>query len=995
MVESFGIPQPEANLQAVQEIVTANANGLRTLAVDALTPIVAQMTENETGLRSVENSLRRSLNGRLAANGRRLADTGNALRANLAAQAGVMEAQLAEFIRPIVDVPTGVLSNVVPAEGWYAVWEGQFGACDARLLPAGLDMGFRPIQGPFATREEANAICPAGDTPALPPPSSLPEAPSPPLLPSPVQAWVVWVDAANRCEVVAPGASPTRMPATAVVFTDTEEEALEWTRNNPPCGVPAEPKPAPPEPPVRPPIVITPDPIELPSQLTCPTTLGGPFPLIGSPEWCACIDRLRTWFRDVGESIQKKLTTPAFGTREEKETTGNFFADLWTTASGIVDVPGKIIDAIADVVIGNMKLFWGTLNDIVKNSLPCDPRELLGIVTLHALVDAFRELQVGLTIPVTVWAKINLVVPQMSATLDYVTNYLCAYEIPSPAETMDAYLQSTVSESQARCWLALKGVDFDVWWPVIEAKRERLTPAETIRLLKRKGATAAEIEEELLRRGFTRPVEAAAAVELYDEFPTISDLLLFLVRNLYDRDYVNRFGLTEGFEEQFWANYGTIATAIGLPKWLAQQHYEAHWILPAVGQMQEMLFRLRPGAPGVKSTFTEADFNRLLVEHDFNRYFRDRFTEIAYRVPAPTFLREMYRQGVVDDERYLNYIQDQGYRLETANQFLGVDRIVKTRLRTRESHGWTPDAIAKGFIAGVLTRDDVHQKMGDLAYTDGEAIALMERAEADLTYLTVSRARFQARSQATRRVVDAQTAGVLDLGQSQDELQALGFPEEQAAAVALSVDVRTRTGLVKKATARVRQAFLRGEVDIAGTRALLIQLGLVPGFIELTLTAWAIELSARSRKRSAAQIVRDLSEGEMGAPEAVGRLAALGYADPEARLFLADAQRKLLTREARLARAASASTARRERELERIVKEAERQQQEATAALRRMAPIGKLQTWVAKGIIDEAFFTLRMERLGYDPATIIKYYQEACSRKGAVCPETEASPPGT
>ncbi len=994
MVESFGIPQPEANLQAVQEIVAANGAALRAIAVDAVTPVLQQVTENEVALNAVNNTLQRSLNGRLAANARRLNDVGSALAGNLAAQAGVMEAQLSEAFGP------GSLEAVVPVatpspDEWYAyrnqqgVW--QFGA----NLTQPFLLQQQIVVGPFPNEQDARDFIQRGGPGELPGPGV-----PPPLIPAELPPasggllYTLYRLTTGGCTIHQEG-QPLPAPLDQLVFVAASQDIgvlEERARQMPECGPPSPPEEEEEE--EEPVPVITPKPLEVPPPLVCPVPLGGPFPQIGSLEWCACINRLRIWFRDVGEAVQKKITTPAFGVREQRQYTGNFFSDLWTSASGIVDVPGKVIDAIADVVVGNMKLFWGTLDDIVKGSVPCDPREILGIITLRALVDAFREIQVGLTVPVTVWAKISLIVPQMTATLDYITNYICAFEIPSPSDTMDAYLQSTISESQARCWLAVKGIDFDTWWPVIESRRERLNALDTIKLLKRKGANQEQIEDELLARGFTRRNEAAAAVELYEEYPTISDLLLFLVRNLYDRDYVRRFGLTDGFEEQFWANYKDIAAAIGMPKWLAQQHYEAHWILPAVGQMQEMLYRLRPGAPGVKNTFTEAEYNRLLVEHDFNQYFRDRFTEIAYRVPAPTFLKEMYRQGVVDDERYLHYIQDQGYRLETAQQFLGVDRVVKIRLRTRESHGWTPDAIAKGFLSGVLTRKDVHAKMAALDYTDGEAIALMERAEADIAYLTTSRARAQARSQALRRVLDAQRSGIIDMGASQDELQALGWPEEEAAAVALSVDVSNRTGLVRKATARVRQAVLRGEIDGAGARALLLRLGLVPAFIEQTLTAWSIELSSRSRKRSAAQIVRDLSEGEMAAPEAAARLGALGYHDPEARLFLADAQRRLLTREARLARAALASTARREKELMRIAKESERQRKEALAAARRLTPIAKLQTWVAKGIVDETFFTLRMEQLGYDPATISRYYREACSRKGAVCPETEAPPPG-
>jgi hypothetical protein len=409
--------------------------------------------------------------------------------------------------------------------------------------------------------------------------------------------------------------------------------------------------------------------------------------------------------------------------------------------------------------------------------------------------------------------------------------------------------------------------------------------------------------------------------------------------------------------------------------------------------MMQMVYRLRPDKPGVRNPFTPDDYERLLVEQDYGPYFRSRFREIVYRVPALSYLRDMYRNFKITDEDMRGYHQDLGYNPTDSERFMEVDRLVRDRMRATESHGFNPTAIAKAFAAETMDAAEVTQRMEALGYEEQEAQALMLRAETDLAYTVTIRARSRAQTAAVAEVKKAQQAGVMTVEDATSALRDIGYPQRFAEGIAMATDASMRVGLVQKATSRVRSAYLRGDITVDQARGALTALGIVPLAVTDFTNAWQIEFTPKHKQRTASQIVNDLSLGEIDTPSAMSRLRNLGYTDVDSRLYIADAQRRLLMNEAKAQRSRDTATKRQVQELEKVEKQAKRQQEEARSRLRRLSPVGRLQSWVGKGIIDEAYFTSRMVGMGYGPGEIANYYAEACKKKGASCPTPPAVTP--
>jgi hypothetical protein len=189
---------------------------------------------------------------------------------------------------------------------------------------------------------------------------------------------------------------------------------------------------------------------------------------------------------------------------------------------------------------------------------------------------------------------------------------------------------------------------------------------------------------------------------------------------------------------------------------------------------------------------------------------------------------------------------------------------------------------------------------------------------------------------------------------------------------------------------------MAGHIDGQNAINLLSQLGVQQTNVDQYLSIWTIGMTPKRKQRSAAQVINDLSFAEISEAEAIQRLNNLGYQDSDVRLYLADAARKILAREA----SAAAATARNERaaanEAQRLINEADKQKRQLLSQLKKLSPPSKMQKWAALGRMGRDVFYERFRTLGYDDVDTQRFWDEACSKSTAQCSETtpaEAGPP--
>jgi hypothetical protein len=884
-MKSFGIPDAPANEQALVDLLQANLADLQPVAQALVGSLQHAIEQNAADLGKVNKTLQKSLAGSAASNTKALGPVAQALQSDL--RGTIQSNQIAFSQAALPASPTS-----------YSVWcqpgAGPDGISAAAVFgfTEALPTGFAIIGGPFDTAEQAQAFAVSANTAGVC---------GPVVTVSPLPIPISTNGPPPPCQPVCQPVCPP--PIINVTCPPTS------VTTGPPL-----PPPPPPPPPPEPVVEPVEEPLPLPGDLVlqpiaeCGLTSTGGLPPVGSPEFCACLDQVRAWIANVGLQARHWLFGPAPGEENGSVTFLDTIAVAMMPLDDALFVGALKLGTRAKEVIDTVKPFLAQVSKVLLDSPTCNPAEQLGIQLALTMVRLLRKLRIGWTLGVQVTIDIDVFLPQLETTLEYVANYICPTEIPSPEVVLECMLRGTVGEAYGSCLLAMRGVDLRVWAPVLEARRERLTPPEYIQFQRRLGNDDESIAAGLITNNSMRGQDAGAAVVLYDQLPTISDHLHWLQRNVFDQAYVEEFQLMDGFDDKFWPTFGHDLRSLGMRKEYAALHYASHWVNPSPGQLREMVFRLREGRVDEDLQFTPEQYEKVLAEQDVGPFFRPRFREILYNVPALSYIRDMHRLNKISDDALREYHQDLGYSLQDSERFVEVDRLRKRRMRTTESHGWNPPAIAKAFAVGQLSEAAARQLMGDLGWTEAETSDMLDRGRAELQHQVLVRSISRLITSTLSQVRSAQLAGVLSVEDATAAIMSLGFPLAQARGVATSTDASARVALVRHATTRLRSAWLHGEITLDQARASLASVGVTDAAIGYMLPEWQVARTPNRKRRTALQYMQDWIDESLPEAEARARLQNLGYESSDIDLFFKAARKKkdaALTREIKAASKAS------------------------------------------------------------------------------------------
>ena len=156
----------------------------------------------------------------------------------------------------------------------------------------------------------------------------------------------------------------------------------------------------------------------------------------------------------------------------------------------------------------------------------------------------------------------------------------------------------------------------------------------------------------------TRHYNARATAQL----PPVTDIIRFQLREVF----------LEGRREELVGDearpvYDQAMKEWGFDKFWADSYWGAHWQLPSITQLNEMLFR------GVISRETWGNYVRF---NDFVPAQIDNLARISYSPFTRVDSRRMYRLGVLTDQELLQSYADVGYYADT---YESADRTYKAR----------------------------------------------------------------------------------------------------------------------------------------------------------------------------------------------------------------------------------------------------------------------------------------------------------------------------
>lgn len=213
-------------------------------------------------------------------------------------------------------------------------------------------------------------------------------------------------------------------------------------------------------------------------------------------------------------------------------------------------------------------------------------------------------------------------------------------------------IRAVITADDGRARAAAQGysaADFDA---IVAATGNPPGPHELLELWNRGIISESDVDRGL-RQSDLKPEWYDAFKQLRFVMYTPSDLVRFMVREVFTPEIAQQYGLAEDFPEQAVA----LALLIGMSPDLIRQYWMAHWELPSTEQGYRMLHR---------GVISDTDMDVLLRAKDVMPFWRDKVKEIAYLKPGRVDLRRMYRANVITRQQVVQGYRDIGYNADDA-----------------------------------------------------------------------------------------------------------------------------------------------------------------------------------------------------------------------------------------------------------------------------------------------------------------------------------------
>jgi hypothetical protein len=762
-------------------------------------------------------------------------------------------------------------------------------------------------------------------------------------------------------------------------------------------------------PPATPPPVVEQCPIPPPPS-SCPVTkaftcpdiplaLVGGIPPIGSPLFCQSIDSILKWYADVGNLLWdtiEQLLTPA-GQKKLIQFVVNVNAStvilfpaigmIQPLLNALVDGAAPLTQLIHDMVV--CVRHWVTT--LFQN---CDPSLLLGAVTAKQVMMVIKKWRLGSD--AGVWATVDwdFSFEMLDKLVEYAINYACPTEVPHVDECVEAWIKNYIPDNIMRCLLRINGMNPEAFMPTMLARSEQLSADEMIQFTRRMGGSEEDEKRVIRNAGFADETQAIAKRELYWELPTIGDHLEWLRKNVFDDEYVKDFQLMDGFDERFWPKFGKDLTSLGMKKEYAALHYAAHWLNPSFTQLFEMTQRLRKGRVPDDIVFTTDDLLRVMQEQDVGFYFRQRLEAVSHPVINLTLQMKLYGLRVLTFDELVDGLRDLGYTPSDAQTIARGLSYESARLRASSSRGWSPGALSRAFMYGLIGPDFVNTHMTTLGYSPEESKDLMDNAEA--TLLSKRRSRFvtQTITSSVHALQDAYSCGTIDCATYVERLIQIGIEQDSAIASCGAIDAARKSKICKTQISAIGKGVLGGKITATQAEQQLSDMGITPERIIEYMTEWNIRKEASPQSATAAQIIRWVGGGLLDAGIAAQRLENLGWSGADAAVMLAGAAGAIRRREAQGMAKDQQSETKRAQKLAQLIRQSESQTRHLQSSLRGITSVSRLQSWVAKGLLQEQDFLSRLKEMGYPEKESQLYLNEALQRKEQIRDRRKTSKKG-
>lgn len=349
-----------------------------------------------------------------------------------------------------------------------------------------------------------------------------------------------------------------------------------------------------------------------------------------------------------------------------------------------------------------------------------------------------------------------------------IVNSLCQYKIPMPSEANAMFLADVITYETWKCLHEANGTYVSEQKNIVKGMRTRLDPLNISKAYRKKLFGEETFNKMMRGAGVLEPIDRELIHEQTKSWPSISDVTRFLVRDVSDKEIVERFGMDDDFEKKWQGILIDFAEAIGVDKELGLYYWRAHWHIPSFTQLKEMAARLRPGRVDDDIAVTYTDMYEALKQDDWLPFWAKRMMAIGQPAVPKSEVVKAYNLHAIDEKELKERLLDLGYSNKDADFYTDYHKAWRKRDEKRKA-GWpTLPALVKQYASCLITVDQFKQTLTELALSEEQIAEAVDAAnlsyDVEIRRVTIQGIMYQYRK------------GLISEEQANASLSAAGVP---------------------------------------------------------------------------------------------------------------------------------------------------------------------------------------------------------------------------
>lgn len=397
-------------------------------------------------------------------------------------------------------------------------------------------------------------------------------------------------------------------------------------------------------------------------------------------------------------------------------------------------------------------------------------------------------------------------------------NFFGPEEPPGTSEAIEGWLNGVYHNQQRDAYIGAANNCTEPYEKLAYGRRTRPNVSDVTTLFLQNKMSEEEWEKAMRENGVVDETDMMRFRQLVDQYPPVSDLIRFLVRDVADPKIVKKYSLDANFDDKWQGELVKYAVAQGLQEQEARYYWRAHWDFPSPTQLYNMLHRLRPGKVPDEVVVTETDVLEALGVNDINPYWQKRLVAISYNPLTRTDTQRAFFIGAMSEEEVLDSYQDGGYTRENAEILLRFTK--KLRDNQRRSAAGLPGP---------------------------------------------------------KQIISSYVDGLAGVRETADQLRDFGWDEDLINRSLTNADLKREKLVRKSRIQRVKREYVRGTLSTQEASSQLALLNLDNHTIRYNLDLWDAEMAGKSKLPQAAQLCKWFEKGLLSPDEYQRKLYAIGY----------------------------------------------------------------------------------------------------------------------